>query len=137
MNEIKSNLKTAICWEAEKYFAANKAKNKASGEERKAQKELDVLMGQALNGEYGKIEHTFKFVPGKSEGATTVEIEYKQDIKDVIDIKKLYGKVDMETFLNIVTASNTAVVREAGKNIAALCTGSKIGEFKVKIKEKK
>ena len=134
MTEIKSNLKTAICWEAEKYFAANKAKNKASGEERKAQKELDILMAQALDGEYGKIEHTFAFDTNRK---VTVEIEYQQDIRDVTDIKKLYGKVDMETFMSIVTASNAAVVREAGKNIAAQCMGSKVGDFKVKVKEKR
>ena len=137
MTEIKSNLKTAICWEAEKYFAANKAKNKASGEERKAQKELDILMAQALDGEYGKIEHTFSSKDAINDLKITVEIEYKQDIRDVTDIKKLYGKVDMGTFLNIVTATNTAVVREAGKNIAAQCMGSKVGEFKAKVKEKK
>ena len=151
MTEIKSNLKTAICWEAEKYFAANKAKNKASREERKAQEELDILLAQDLDGEYGKIEHTFSLeqLPPKTliskpldgMGVThrkvTVEIIYQQDIKDVIDIKKLYGKVDMDTFINIVTASNAAVVREAGKNIAAQCTGSKVGEYKVKVKEKK
>ena len=134
MTEIKSNLKTAICEEAKKYFRANYEKNKASGEERKAQKELDILMSQALDGEYGKIEHTFPFNENRK---VTLEITHQQDIKDVIDIKKLYSKVDMETFINIVTASNAAVVREAGKNIAAQCTGSKVGEFKAKVKEKK
>jgi len=133
MTEIKSNLKTAICWEAEKYFEANKAKNKASGDERKAQKELDILMAQALDGKYGKIEHYFAY-GGKQ---INVEVSYEQDIRDVTDIKKLYGKVDLETFINIVTASNAAVVREAGKNIAAQCTGSKVGDFKTKVKEKK
>ena len=59
MTEIKSNLKNAICVEARNYFAANKAKNEASGKERKAQKELDILMAQALGGDYGSIEHTF------------------------------------------------------------------------------
>ncbi len=134
MTEIKSNLKTAIIEEAKKYFRANYEKNKASGEERKAQKELDILMSQALEGEYGKIEHTFPFNENRK---VTLEITHQQDIKDVIDIKKLYSKVDMNTFINIVTASNAAVVREAGKNIAAQCTGSKVGEFKVKVKEKK
>ena len=133
MTEIKSNLESAIKWEAEKYFAANKAKNKASGEERKAQKELDILMAQALDGEHGSIEHTFRY----NERAVDLEILYQQDIKDVTDVKALYGKVDTETFMSIVTASNAAVVREAGKNIAAQCTTSKIGEFKVKVKEKK
>ena len=133
MTEIKSNLKNAICWEAEKYFAANKEKNAFAGEERKAQKELDILMAQALDGEHGSIEHTFLW----NSKPLTIEILYQQDIKDITDIKKLYGKVDMETFLSIVTASNAAVVREAGKNIAAQCTTSKIGEFKTKVKEKK
>ncbi len=134
MTEIKSNLKTAICWEAEKYYRNNRLKNVHSGEERKAQKELDILMAQALDGEYGKIEHTFAFDSSRN---VTLEIEYKQDIRDVTDIKKLYGKVDMETFMNIVTASNAAVVREAGKNIAAQCMGSSISDFKTKVKEKK
>ncbi len=134
MTEIKSNLKTAIIEEAKKYFRANYEKNKASGEERKAQKELDILMSQALDGEYGKIEHTFPFHENRK---VTLEITYQQDIRDVTDIKKLYGKVDMETFLSIVTASNAAVVREAGKNIAAQCMGSSISDFKTKVKEKK
>ena len=134
MTEIKSNLKTAIIEEAKKYFRANYEKNKFSGEERKAQKELNILMAQALDGEYGKIEHTFSHHENRS---VTLEITYQQDIRDVTDIKKLYSKVDMETFMSIVTASNTAVVREAGKNIAAQCTGSKVGEFQVKVKEKK
>ena len=134
MTEIKSNLKTAICEEARKYYINNKLKNVHSGEERKAQKELDILMAQALDGEYGKFEHTFAF---DSTRKVTVEISYEQDIRDVIDIKKLYGKVDMETFLSIVTASNSAVVREAGKNIAAQCMGSSISDFKTKVKEKK
>ena len=134
MTEIKSNLKNAICVEAEKYYRQNQLKNIHSGGERKAQKELDILMAQALDGEYGKIEHTFAF---SSRSDVTLEITYQQDIRDVTDIKKLYGKVDMETFMSIVTASNAAVVREAGKNIAAQCMGSKVGDFKVKVKEKK
>jgi hypothetical protein len=133
MTEIKSNLKMAICWEAEKYFAANKDKNKASTEERKAQKELDILTAQALGEEFGKFEHTFQY----KDRPVTVEITYQQDIRDITDVKALYGKVPLESFLNIVTASNAAVVREVGKNIAAQCTTSKIGEFKVKVKEKK
>ena len=136
MTEIKSNLKTAICEEAKKYYINNTLKNVHSGGERRAQKELDILMAQALDGGYGKLEHTFPYDTGRGRDVT-VEIEYQQDIRDVIDIKKLYGKVDMETFLNIVTASNSAVVREAGKNIAAQCTGSKVGDFKTKVKEKK
>ena len=137
MTEIKSNLKTAICVEAEKCFINNRMKNVHSAGERQAQKELDILMAQALDGEYGKIEHTFRHNTGQPGGNVTLEILYQQDIRDVIDIKKLYGKVDMETFLSIVTASNAAVVREAGKNIAAQCMGSKVGDFKVKVKEKR
>jgi len=130
---VDSNFENAMKWEVEKFYAANKAKNKASTDERKAQKELDILMAQSNEGMFHEFDHTFDF-EGRS---VTIDVKYQQSVKDTINLEKLYKNVDQETFFRIVTASKAAVEKNAGKNIANLCISSEVKEFKAQIKERK
>jgi hypothetical protein len=130
---MTNNLKSAIKHEAERFFDANKKKNASSAEERKAQKELDILMAQAGEGQFCGFDHSFKY----KEKDVTVTIAYQQGVRDAIDVEKLMANTDTSTFLSIVTASKAAVEKEAGKNIANLCTISAVGEYKASVKEKK
>jgi len=133
MVDKESNWKDALKWEAEKFYTANKLKNAASTNERKAQKELDVLMAEAGDGDSISFEHTFDY----SGKRITVEVSYEQGVRDAVDVTKLHSKVDIYDFLGLVTASKAAVEKMFGKNIANLCTVSKLSEFKTKVKEKK
>ena len=100
-----SNFENAMKWEVEKFYAANIAKNKFSTHERKAQKELDILMAQENEGMFHEFDHTFDF-EGRS---VTIDVKYQQSVKDAINLEKLYKNVDQETFFRIVTASKAAV----------------------------
>lgn len=133
MTDKESNWKNALKVEARNFYVANKAKNVASTEERKAQKELDVLMSQAADGESCSFDHTFEYC-GKN---ITVEVVYEQGVRDTIDVVKLHEKADIYDFLGAVTASKASVEKICGKNIANTCTISKVADFKTKVKEKK
>jgi hypothetical protein len=119
--------------EAEKLYKANKEKSAAATKERKAQKELDILMADAWEGEKGSFEHSFQY----NDVSVTIEAKYEQKARDAIDVTKLYDLTDLETFLSIVTASKAAVERACGKNIANMCVSSKLGDWKSFVRERK
>lgn len=133
MKDTKHNILPSVKYEAEKLFSAVKEKNAAASKERKHQKELDCLMADVYEGKRGALEHSFDY----NDNKVTVEIKYDQGVRDIIDINKLYDLVDLETFLQIVTASKSAVEKHCGKNISNLVVGSKLSDWKTSVKEKK
>lgn len=110
-------------------FVANQAKNKAAGAERKAQKALDGLMARANEGK------AWKFA--QSQGDKVLDVEYAQGDREGVDATLLFGMVNKDTFLKIVTAAAGKVKDLAGSNVEAACKVTSKDDWKAKVKERK
>ncbi len=86
----------------------NAAKNKANRAAEAAKKELHKTMAKA------NLKSVDITVDGTRHTAT---IEAGENT--VIDVRALFDKVDLDTFLKIVTASKAAITEEVGSNVAA------------------
>ncbi len=120
---------------AEQFYVANKAKNEASTEERRIQKELDKAMAKVGAGDAWGMEHDILL---SSDGTTKrVAIRYDGALKEVMDVGKLVTQVPMDVLLKIVIASRAAVEKHAGKNVVNLCVVTTQSAFKATVKEVK
>lgn len=95
---------------AEETFEANARKNKASREEANAKKKLHKAMLQS------NVRH-FNF-DGEFEGAVTpAEAVIAEDTVEVLDVHKLKALLDEETFMQVISATKTAVEKFAGEDV--------------------
>ena len=127
---VTKEIKDAV----ETMYDGNKAKNAGATIERKSKKNLEHLMAQASEGEAWSFHHAFVPRMAKDGAPQTVEVGYGQSLKESADVHELAKHVDMDTLLQIVTASRAEIERVAGKNIANLCMKTVRGDFSAKIK---
>lgn len=119
---------------ATKLAKANIVKNAAASVERKAQKDMDVLMAKASDGKPWEFVHEFM----TAEGVTrTLDATYAEGKTETMDVRKLHKMVDLETFLDCVTAAKGTVNEKAGSNIEATCTIEKKTDYKAKVSVRK
>ena len=108
------------------YVRANKAKNAATREESAAKKSLERAMASSKMPAFSHV------VDGM-----TYDVTFKPGEKDFVDVKELYGKVDLDTFLQIVGASQGAVKEMAGSVILAQVLKTEKTEAAVKVSQRK
>ena len=90
------------------FIRANTAKNKATQQEGKAKKSLEKAMTEANVASFRmKVDDIMR------------EAKIAPYTQDVVDIAALYGKVDLEVFLSIVSASHGAVKDKCGSALLA------------------
>ncbi len=119
---------------AEQFHAANKAKNAASSDERRLQKELDKVMAKVGAGAAWGMDHEFTDADGFTR---KVVVKYGGTMREIMDVGKLFTKVTQEVFLKIVSASKANVERHAGKNTMNQCLTTAQSDFKASVKESK
>lgn len=115
---------------AEQFYVANKAKNAASSDERRLQKELDKAMSKVGVGLPWGMEHEFE-VNGVTQ---KLVIRYEGAMKEIMDVAKLAAQVPMDILLKIVKASRKDIEDHAGKNVVNLCSTSGQAPFKATVK---
>ena len=95
---------------AEDTFEANARKNKASRDESNSKKKLHKAMLQSN-------VRRFEF-DGEFEGSVTpAEAIITEDTVEVLDVEKLRALVDEETFMQVISATKTAVEKFCGEDI--------------------
>lgn len=104
----------------------NAAKNKSGRDEASGKKDLHKIMAKA------NLERITIEVDGTRHIATIEDGE-----KTIIDVRALFEKVDLDTFLNIVTASATAIIAEVGSNVAASVSSTEKTDPGLKISKEK
>ncbi len=114
---------------AREVYVANKAKNKAASDEKKAQTKLNQLIASATDGK--ALEFT------DVVGDKTLDIKYAQGKKDVIDIAKLRKLASDSSFMLSIKSSRKAVVDNCGNNIEAACVEMVDGDWKAKVSARK
>lgn len=86
--------------------------------------------------ELNKSEHTVAFKKGSN--TITLEALVSQSVRSTIDVEKLRKQVpDDAAFLQMISASITAVESVAGTNIANMCKTETRGDYNVSVKVKK
>ncbi len=119
---------------AEKFHAANKAKNAAARDEKKLQADLDKAMAKVGEGEAWGMQHEFTDAGGVLR---KVSIRYEGAVKEAMDVVKLFTQVTEEVFLKIVSATRKNIETHAGKNAVNLCVITQQADFKASVKENK
>lgn len=115
---------------AKQAFVARLEKNKAARDEKKASKDLEQLMtDQEVSNFSFRVQHDNKTYP--------VTVTIAPGSRSVIDVAMLKNLVDEETFLRIVSASQTAVQEHAGSAILAQVVADKETPPSLSLKEDK
>jgi hypothetical protein len=112
------------------YWTANRASNTANRIADKAKRDLHKAMSAA-----GVTEMMETIVI--EGGAALVEAKIESPNQEVISVEKLRQLVDETTFMRIVKATKTAVVAEAGTNVAVMATVVEPSKVDLRIREVK
>lgn len=112
------------------YWTANRMSNTANRIADKAKRDLHKAMAAAGVTEFSETV----VVDG---GASMVEAKIDSPNQEVISVEKLRQIVDDATFMRIVKATKTAVVAEAGTNVAVMATIVEPGKTDLRIRELK
>jgi len=111
--QVDNMVTDAMRAKARELYAANKAKNTATREETRLQKELNQLMAAASEAK----PLAFTEVVGEK----TLDVKYAEGTKETVDVNKLFKLVDEATFLKAVGATRKSVSENCGDNVEAAC----------------
>jgi hypothetical protein len=130
VEEHKQEVEKQIKKLSKEAFVANKAKNKASNDEKKARERLYSLMSD------NDIDN-FSFSAQIDGDSYTLQSVIKTSTTSYIDINKLKDLVDHETFMKIIEAKKGKVQTFAGDDIAVRCEKKVQGTRNVSVSTKK
>lgn len=123
---VQSKATPAMITLAETAFKQNNASNAAKREGDKAKKELNILMASA------SLEQFDLQIDGQA-----CEAVIEAAIGNAVDVKKLRSLVPEEVFFRIISATQSMVEAEVGKNVLMKCLVETTGEPSLKVRKKK